>query len=167
MGRYPIDWMVSIMSRQFSLHKYRGDEFSVDFWPLFIFLYTTQAYYFYWHGWLLPQPVNQRRQPVTFRLSWTCIGLASIVFSRKMYFLGIDKFLNWKVFHFKLRFYAHYLEALSLTSYFYPKYFCRGCVQKQKFLEGDFLLKDGDFYRSRELRQLKALTARAHFTNMV
>ena len=43
--------------------------------------------------WLLLQPVNHRQQPVTSRLPWTCCGLVSTAFSRKIYFLCIDQYL--------------------------------------------------------------------------
>ena len=35
---------------------------------------------------------DNRQQPVTSKLAWTCYGLVSTVFSRKIYFLCIDQY---------------------------------------------------------------------------
>ena len=42
----------------------------------------------------------------------------------------------------------HFIAILTLNILY------RGYVQQQEFPEGDFLLKQGDFCRSREFRQL-------------
>ena len=90
--------------------------------------------------------MNHRQQPVTSRLDQACFGLVSTVFSRKIYFIGIDQYIFiQKMFNFKIYNILYAQLVNSLTYYFDPKYFVFGVCSPARISRGRYFVKGGRF----------------------